>query len=171
MPRAAVTLAPRLILSHTHLCSQGLSPAETPIFTPTRPELLLKTSNVDGVMCSLPLAPWYHHRWLSSCTAVCPRLLALPRYQLFRLFRDWAAGRVASGEAAGETSERVAYMFRGVGEIVWKEVGWSGIRMVGCVVPETYEAKTEIPKKRIFGVEIQEHFFTHRGVSTTSSRR
>eukprot|EP00752_Nemacystus_decipiens_P006721 g6044.t1 len=61
-------------------------------------------------------------RWLSSCIAVCPRLLALPRHQLFRLFRDWAAGRVASGAAAGETNERVAYMFRGAGEIIWKEI-------------------------------------------------
>lgn len=65
------------------------------------------------------------HRWLSSCTAVCPRLLALPRHQLFRLFRDWAAERVGSGDAAGETNERVGCMFRGVGEIIWKEVGRS----------------------------------------------
>lgn len=49
-------------------------------------------------------------------------MLALPRHQLFRLFRDWAAGRVGSGAAAGETNERVACMFRGVGEIMWKEV-------------------------------------------------
>eukprot|EP00903_Cladosiphon_okamuranus_P016193 g14943.t2 len=61
-------------------------------------------------------------RWLSSCTVECPRLLSLPRHQLFRLYRDWAAGRVGSGEAAGETNERVSYMFRGVGEIIWKEI-------------------------------------------------
>ncbi|CAM9401133.1 unnamed protein product [Ectocarpus fasciculatus] len=60
--------------------------------------------------------------WLSSRTAVCPRLLALPRHHLFRLFRDWAAGRVGSGAAAGETNERAACMFRGIGEILWKEV-------------------------------------------------
>ncbi|CAM9106957.1 unnamed protein product [Hapterophycus canaliculatus] len=49
-------------------------------------------------------------------------MLALPRHQLFRLFRDWAAGRVGSGAAAGETNERIACMFRGVGEITWKEI-------------------------------------------------
>ncbi|CAM9120215.1 unnamed protein product, partial [Ectocarpus sp. 13 AM-2016] len=64
----------------------------------------------------------HNHRWLSSRTAVCPRLLALPRHHLFRLFRDWAAGRVGSGAAAGETNERAACMFRGIGEILWKEV-------------------------------------------------
>ncbi|CAM9191667.1 unnamed protein product [Ectocarpus sp. 4 AP-2014] len=62
------------------------------------------------------------NKWLSSRTAVCPRLLALPRHHLFRLFRDWAAGRVGSGAAAGETNERAACMFRGIGEILWKEV-------------------------------------------------
>lgn len=66
-----------------------------------------------------------NHRWLSSRTAVCPRLLALPRHHLFRLFRDWAAGRIGSGAAAGETNERAACMFRGIGEIVWKEVRFS----------------------------------------------
>lgn len=63
------------------------------------------------------------HRWLGSMTVACPRLLALPRHQLFRLFRDWAAGRVETGEAAGKMNERAACMFRGVGEIMWKEVG------------------------------------------------
>lgn len=66
-------------------------------------------------------------RWLNSCTLVCPRLLALPRHQLFRFSRDWAAGRVRAGSAAGETNERVACMFRGVGEILWEKVGLASL--------------------------------------------
>lgn len=66
-------------------------------------------------------------RWLLSCTAVCPRLLALPSHQAFRLFRDWATGRVMSGAAAGETNERMSCIFRGVGEVAWTKARFTAI--------------------------------------------
>ena len=120
-------------------------------------------------MRSLPLAACRCHRWLSSCTAVCPRLLALPRHQLFRLFRDWAAGRVASGDAAGATNERVAYMFRGVGEIVWKEVGWSRIK-TGRVCRGNIENESPSSHAQDYIVERQGCFSLIEG-SWTKSRR
>lgn len=51
-------------------------------------------------------------------------MLALPRHHVFRLFRAWATGGVGSGAAAGEVNERITCLFRGVGEIVWKKVGF-----------------------------------------------
>ncbi|CAM9357254.1 unnamed protein product, partial [Choristocarpus tenellus] len=56
--------------------------------------------------------------------ASCPRLQALPRYQLYRFFRDWATGHVPSGASAGEVNERMSKVFRGVGEIIWHKVMW-----------------------------------------------
>ncbi|CAM9103796.1 unnamed protein product, partial [Discosporangium mesarthrocarpum] len=61
-------------------------------------------------------------KWLQEWTASCPRLLALPRYQLFRLFREWTTGRVASGASLGALNEHIAKVFRGIAEIIWRKV-------------------------------------------------